>query len=258
MYKSYSENERFETIFFGGGTPSLLAPEEIADILQHLAKTFTVQPEAEITLETNPGTVDRKKLEGFRRAGINRLSFGVQSFFDEDLKFLTRIHSASQAREAVRFAQEAGFNNISVDLIFALPNQTLSRWEENLRFALELNPQHISAYGLIIERGTPLFRMVDAKIVSPQPVETEAAMYEMTMGYLHAAGFEHYEVSNYAKPGFRSVHNCNYWNHSHYIGFFAHWRIHLLRGNDGGIFPICVRIAKTSNEIFCRFPAVNC
>jgi len=219
MYKSYSGNERFETIFFGGGTPSLLAPEEIAEILQQLAKTFTVESDAEITLETNPGTVDRKRLVGFRSAGINRLSFGVQSFFDEDLKFLTRIHSAAQAREVVRLAQEAGFNNISIDLIFALPDQTVSRWEQNLRSAIELNPQHISAYSLIVERGTPLYRMVEAKIVSPHPVETEAAMYEMTMKYLHAAGFEHYEVSNYAKPGFRSAHNCNYWNHSHYLGF---------------------------------------
>jgi len=219
LYVSSFQNEHFKTIFFGGGTPSLLAPKEIASILQHLAGTFTVEPDAEITLETNPGTVDRKKLDEFRKTGVNRISFGVQSFFDDDLKFLTRIHSADQARQAVRFAREAGFDNINIDLIFALPNQTISRWEQNLRSALELEPQHISAYSLIVERGTPLYRMVDAKIVSPQPVETEAAMYEMTMKYLHDAGFEHYEVSNYAQPGFRSRHNCTYWDHSHYVGF---------------------------------------
>ncbi len=219
MYASSFQDEHFKTIFFGGGTPSLLSPKEIAGVLQHLAETFTVEPDAEITLETNPGTVDQKKLEGFRHAGINRISFGVQSFFDDDLKFLTRIHSADQARRAVRFARDAGFGNINVDLIFALPDQTMSRWEQNLHSALELEPQHISAYSLIVERGTPLYRMVDAKIVSPQPVETEAAMYEMTMEYMRDAGFEHYEVSNYAQPGFRSRHNCMYWDHSHYVGF---------------------------------------
>lgn len=219
LYASSFQDEHFTTIFFGGGTPSLLSPKQIADIIRHLGETFTVEPDAEITLETNPGTVDRKKLEEFRKTGVNRISFGVQSFFDDDLKFLTRIHSADQARQAVRFARDAGFGNINVDLIFALPNQTISRWEQNLHSALELEPQHISAYSLIVERGTPLFRMVDAKIVSPQPVETEAAMYEMTMKHLHDVGFEHYEVSNYAKAGFRSRHNCKYWDHSHYVGF---------------------------------------
>ncbi|HMD13711.1 MAG TPA: radical SAM family heme chaperone HemW, partial [Bacteroidota bacterium] len=252
MYASTFPNERFETIFFGGGTPSLLAPEEIAGLLRHLADTFTVQPDAEVTLETNPGTVDQKKLEGFRNAGINRLSFGVQSFFDNDLKFLTRIHSADQARQAVRFARKAGFGNINLDLIFALPNQTMSRWEQNLHFVLELEPQHISAYSLIVERGTPLFRMVEAKIVSPQPVETEAAMYEITMKNLHDAGFEHYEVSNYAQPGFRSRHNCTYWDHSHYVGFgpSAHSFVRGKRWwNVSNIRTYCEKLEQNRNPV---------
>ena len=219
MYGGVGENERFETVFFGGGTPSLLAPETIGGLLELLYKTFAVESNAEITLESNPGTVDRAKLEGYRAAGINRLSFGVQSFHDDDLKFLTRIHSSKQARQAVRLAKESGFNNINVDLIFSLPGQTMQRWEENLREAVALETPHISAYSLIVEKGTPLGHMVSAKQIAPLPVEEEADMYEFTMQYLHAAGFEHYEVSNYAKPGFRSIHNNNYWNHSNYLGF---------------------------------------
>ncbi len=219
MYSEYGRKESFETIFFGGGTPSLLSPAAIAEQLELLHRTFSILPNAEITLETNPGTVDRAKLAGFRAAGINRLSFGVQSFHDDDLRFLTRIHSAEQAKQSIRLARAVGFENMSIDLIFALPNQTLTKWEENLREFVELDIEHVSAYSLIVEKNTPLSRLVAAKQVSPLPLETEAEMYEFTMAYLHGAGFEHYEVSNYAKPGFRSRHNSNYWNHSNYLAF---------------------------------------
>ncbi|MBI1806543.1 MAG: radical SAM family heme chaperone HemW [Ignavibacteria bacterium] len=219
MYASYGAEEQFETIFFGGGTPSLLEPATLEEILVHLRETFSIEPDAEITVETNPGTVDYKKLAGYRRAGVNRLSFGVQSFYDDDLKFLTRIHSANEARQAIHTAKDVGFTNINLDLISALPNQTVERWRRNLDEAIVLEPQHISAYNLIVEKGTPLARMVSARQVSPLPVETEAEMYEWTMQYLHDEGYEHYEVSNYAKPGFRSRHNSNYWNHSNYLGF---------------------------------------
>ena len=219
MYSEYGRKESFETIFFGGGTPSLLSPAAIAEQLDLLHRTFSILPNAEITLETNPGTVDRAKLAGFRAAGINRLSFGVQSFHDDDLRFLTRIHSAEQAKQSIRLARAVGFDNMSLDLIFALPHQTLTKWEENLREFVELEIEHVSAYSLIVEKNTPLSRLVAAKQVSPLPLETEAEMYEFTMAYLHGAGFEHYEVSNYAKPGFRSRHNSNYWNHSNYLAF---------------------------------------
>jgi len=218
LYSDYGRKESFETIFFGGGTPSLLAPETIAGLLDLFRESFTIQANAEITLETNPGTIDRAKLEGFLEAGINRLSFGVQSFYDDDLRFLTRIHSAAQAKQNIRIAREVGFKNLSLDLIFALPDQTPGRWEANLRQAIELEIQHISAYSLIVEKNTPLSRMVSAKQVSTLPIESEAEMYEFTMAFLQNAGFEHYEVSNYARPGFRSRHNSNYWNHSNYLG----------------------------------------
>ena len=209
----------YETIFFGGGTPSLLSPSNIADILDLLKTRFSIDEKAEITLETNPGTVDLRKLKDFRRAGINRVSFGIQSFHDEDLRFLTRIHSAGEAKENVRNAFKAGFENVSVDLIFSLPGQTVERWRSNLRQATELEPTHISCYSLIVEPNTPLFRMVQSKQVAPLPVEEDAELYEITMEYLTSQGYEQYEVSNFAKPGFRSRHNGNYWNHSNYLGF---------------------------------------
>ncbi len=211
--------EPIETIFFGGGTPSLLTPAELERIMLLLHTRFAVQEDAEITLETNPGTVDEAKLRAFRALGVNRLSLGVQSFHEDDLRFLTRIHSADQARSCVAMAQKIGFPSVNLDLIFALPGQTMERWEENLNEALRLGTDHLSAYSLIVERNTPLARMVDAGEVRTLPNETEAAMYARTMERLASAGFEHYEVSNYAKPGRRSRHNMNYWTHEHYLGF---------------------------------------
>ena len=211
--------ESFETIFFGGGTPSLLSPSIVGEILDLLSGKFSVNAGAEITLETNPGTVDLATLRDFRKAGVNRISMGIQSFYDDDLKFLTRIHSAAQAKECVRNAFEAGFDNVSFDLIFALPNQTRERWQSNLNQAMELNPTHISCYSLIVEPNTPLQRMVEAKQVTPLPVEEDAALYELTMEFLGAHGYTQYEVSNFAKQGFKSLHNSNYWNHKNYLGF---------------------------------------
>lgn len=219
MYAEFGRRRRFETIFFGGGTPSLLTPSQIENILSRLHAVFPIDTGAEITVETNPGTVDATKLAGYRAAGVNRLSIGIQSFHDDELRFLTRIHSAEQAKQCVRAAQRVGFANINIDLIFALPNQTLPRWQSNLRQALELEPQHLSAYSLTVEKGTPLGRMVAAKQIFPVPAELDAVLFEWTMQALAEAGYEHYEVSNFARPGFRSRHNSNYWNHTDYLGF---------------------------------------
>ena len=219
MYTEVGEREKFETIFFGGGTPSLLEPPVLESILSLLRRTFNVHSDAEVTLEANPGTVEMQKLGRYREIGINRLSFGVQSFFDDDLRFLTRIHSSQEAKKAVRLAREAGFDNINIDLIFALPNQSMLRWEQNLHQAVELETQHISAYSLIVEKNTPLYRMVAANQVTPLPIHQEAELYQYTMEFLQEAGYVHYEVSNYAKPGFQSRHNSSYWNHSNYLSF---------------------------------------
>lgn len=211
--------QEYDTIFFGGGTPSLLEPSKIEAILNRLAARFAIRPDAEITLETNPGTVDLEKLRAFRAAGVNRISMGIQSFHDDDLRFLSRIHSAETAKECVRNAFDAGFDNVSFDLIFALPSQTLERWRSNLHQAMELAPTHISCYSLIVEPHTPLYRMVQAKQVTPVDVETDAAMYELTIAYLASQGYEQYEVSNFARPGYKSRHNSAYWTHDNYLGF---------------------------------------
>jgi len=214
----FSSQETIETIFFGGGTPSLLSSQQFERIFSLIHKHFRVEKNAEVTCESNPGTVELNKLSEFRSVGFNRVSFGIQSFHDDDLKFLTRIHSAEEAERAVESAYRAGFDNVSCDLIFALPNQTPSRWKENLRRAIALQPKHISAYALIVEDQTPLAAMVKNKLVAPLPDEEDAELYEITIEILRSNGYEQYEVSNFAKPGFLSRHNFNYWNHANYIG----------------------------------------
>jgi oxygen-independent coproporphyrinogen-3 oxidase len=212
-------HETIETIFFGGGTPSLLHPSEIEKILNLLASRFPVHANAEITLETNPGTVDKQKLKSFHSAGINRISMGIQSFHDDDLKFLTRIHTASEAKQCVLDSYAAGFKNVSFDLIFSLPHQSLQRWKSILDQAMELQPAHISCYSLIVEPGTPLYTMVQLNQVTPLDSEHDAELYEWTIDFLTSHGFEQYEVSNFAKPDFKCRHNINYWNHTNYLSF---------------------------------------
>jgi oxygen-independent coproporphyrinogen-3 oxidase len=249
--------ESIETVFFGGGTPSLLLPGEIENLLNLLSSRFTFQTGAEITLETNPGTVNKEKLRAFRSAGINRISMGIQSFHDDDLKFLTRIHSADVAKQCVQDAFAAAFENVSFDLIFSLPSQTQARWKSNLEQAVALHPTHISCYSLIVEPETPLFHMIQSRQVTPLDTETDAALYEYTMDFLTSRGFEQYEVSNFAKtsapdkPSFKCQHNINYWNHSNYLSFgpSAHsfwenerwWNIsnisEYVKRLESGIFP---------------------
>ena len=218
-----SEDKRFqepiETIFFGGGTPSLLHPSEVEKILNLLASHFSILINAEITLETNPGTVDKQKLKAFNSAGINRISLGIQSFYDDDLRFLTRIHTAAEAKQCMLDVYTAGFNNVSIDLIFSLPNQSLQRWESNLKQAIELQPTHISCYSLIVEPETPLFKMVQTKQVTLLDTDRDAELYKFTIDFLASHGFEQYEVSNFAKPNFKCRHNINYWNHANYLSF---------------------------------------
>jgi oxygen-independent coproporphyrinogen-3 oxidase len=209
----------FDTLFFGGGTPSLLAPSELERVMRSLRSAFAIGENAEITLETNPGTVSLEKLRDYQSLGVNRLSIGIQSFDENELRFLGRIHDAAEAARCVGLAREAGYRNVSVDLIYSLPGQTAGDWERTLSSALALRPDHVSAYSLIVEDETPLARMVSAKLVSPNPVEAEASLYERTMDVMERSGFEHYEVSSYARPGFRCLHNSAYWSHADYLGF---------------------------------------
>jgi oxygen-independent coproporphyrinogen-3 oxidase len=209
----------FDTIYFGGGTPSLLEPAQIEKILNKLSQSFKISSNPEITLETNPGTVDKRKLLEFKNLGVNRISFGVQSFFDDDLKFLGRIHTGEDAFKCVNDSFEVGFENVSIDLIFGLPGQTVEKWLENLKFAVSLNVPHISAYNLIVERGTPLHELFSLGKVEIPEDEIQAQLYERTIDFLENAGYVHYEVSNYAFEGFESRHNLKYWQYENYIGF---------------------------------------
>ncbi len=201
------------TIFFGGGTPSLLEPSELERLIEKLQDHFSIANNCEFTLECNPGTVTLEKLKGYRSLGVNRLSFGVQSFNAEELKFLGRIHDAQQARDAVAIARQAGFDNVSIDLIFALPGQEESFLRHSLQEAVALETDHISAYNLIVERGTPLYRLVKLGTVIELDADRSASLFSIVQDTLANAGFEQYEISNYAKtPEKRAKHNLVYWD----------------------------------------------
>jgi len=215
----YAAAEPVETVFFGGGTPSLLSPSAIGKIMDQITSQFRLAPGAEVTMEANPGTVTPDAFRGYLDAGINRMSIGIQSFQRNELEFLGRIHSAEQGEQAVRDAFGAGFTNVSIDLIFSLPGQTRSRWMDSLQRALDLHPVHISAYSLIVEEHTPLYTMVQKRLVTPISENIDAAIYESTMDVLARNGYRHYEISNYALPRFECRHNLNYWNHSNYVSF---------------------------------------
>lgn len=209
------------SIYFGGGTPSLLSPGDVGRLVAAAAQHCRLAADAEITLEANPGTVSPASLRGYRAAGVNRLSFGIQSFDDLMLRRLGRRHTAAEARQAVAMAREAGFANIGIDLMHSLPGQTETHWQRTLEEAVALAPEHISAYGLTIEEGTPLAVMVARQELPEPEEEPAAAMLEMTAALLRQAGYDHYEISNFARPGRRSRHNLTYWRRGDYLGFGA-------------------------------------
>lgn len=209
------------TIYFGGGTPSLLTPVQISRLIQAVRGYFSIDKTAEITLEANPGTVTPASLAGYLAAGVNRLSLGVQSLDDRQLALLGRIHSADEAKEALNAARAAGFSNIGIDLMHGLPGQTLDDWQSALSGAVAMKPQHISAYGLSVEEGTPFAALTESGELMLPDEELAAAMFELTAEFLGKAGYEHYEISNFALPGYRSRHNQVYWQRGNYLGFGA-------------------------------------
>jgi oxygen-independent coproporphyrinogen-3 oxidase len=211
LSKQHPDSAELKTIFFGGGTPSLLEARQVRRILELLRNEFGLEGDAEISLEANPGTLDGEKVEGYRAAGVNRLSLGVQSLRDEQLQLLGRIHSAEQAREAVALARGAGFANLNLDLMFNLPGQDCRALDEELRELLDLNPEHLSLYGLSFEEGTEFASRQQSGTLQPVAEEEAAAQYRLLHDRLQQAGFEHYEISNFARPGFRCRHNQVYW-----------------------------------------------
>ena len=215
--ESMASEEIFDTIYFGGGTPSLLTPRELEILLQTLQSRFKLAPDCEITLEANPGTVDLEKFSGFYQSGINRLSMGIQSFDDEKLKALGRIHSADEACLAIEAAKGAGFTNFNLDLMFALPNQTVEQALADVEQALYFSPPHLSHYQLTLEPSTPFYK-------NPPPLPEEDLAWEMQLACqarIKNAHYDHYEVSGFAQKNRQCKHNVNYWQYGDYIGLGA-------------------------------------
>ena len=203
----------YDTVYFGGGTPSLLDADEVGRILSEIK----IDSGAEVTLELNPTTANFEKLKGFRDNGINRLSIGMQSFNDDILKTLGRLHSSQKARETFNNARKVGFDNISIDLMFAVPGQTIEILKEDLATIKELNPNHISIYSLIWEEGTPFWDMLQKGVMKACDNDLEAEMFELIIDTLTDMGYVHYEISNFAKPGLEARHNSKYWENKEYI-----------------------------------------
>lgn len=216
--KKYGKDFKADTIFFGGGTPSLMEPSHIDRIIRDLRENFDVAEDSEITMECNPATLTEEKLAGYRAAGVNRLSIGSQSFDDEVLAALGRIHRASDIEETVQAARKAGFDNISLDLMFAVPKQGMAKWQASLEKALAIRPEHLSFYSLEIAEGTPFGKMHEAGTLEETPIEEDRKMYHYALDMIEAAGYEHYEISNACLPGREARHNLKYWNLSNYLG----------------------------------------
>ncbi|MFT4073713.1 MAG: radical SAM family heme chaperone HemW [Dysgonamonadaceae bacterium] len=218
LRRDYLQGEAIETIYLGGGTPSQLDVASIQQILEHIFKVFDVRENAEITLEANPDDMTPSYISHLSALPVNRLSMGVQSFDDQALKFLKRRHSGEQASDVVKRCQDNGFDNLSIDLMYGLPNQSLHDFEENIQKAIHLDVQHISAYHLIYEKGTKLFRMLEKEEVRPVDEELSVDMFRLLINTLTQAGFEHYEISNFARNGKYSKHNTSYWQGISYLG----------------------------------------
>ncbi len=207
-----------KTVFIGGGTPTVLSENNLVNIMKCLKKYFNIEGKAEITIESNPKTIEYSKLIALKQAGVNRLSIGLQAWQNRLLKKLGRIYTIDDFKESFNLARKAGFNNINLDLMFTLPSQTLEDWEETLKETLKLNPEHISAYSLIVEEGTPFGDMYNQGKLEIPDEEIDRKMYYRTIEVLKENGYRHYEISNFAKKGFESRHNIVYWKKEEYVG----------------------------------------
>lgn len=218
LQRNYLSGERIETVYFGGGTPSLLSDAEFDLIFNSIHKIFTVQQQAEITVEANPDDLTPEKLLSLKTFGVNRLSIGIQSLDDHILKFLNRSHDAAQAVESIKTARKAGFSNINMDLIYAIPGREIGLLQKDINQLLELEPEHISAYSLTIEEKTVFGNWAAKGRFIPETEGENARQFELVMDALEQAGLEQYEISNYARPGFQSQHNSSYWKQKKYLG----------------------------------------
>ncbi len=215
--KDYLQNELIETVYFGGGTPSLLSESELSSIINEINTTFNVNKHPEITLEANPDDLTLTKLKELKQTGINRLSIGIQSFYDKTLQWMNRSHNYNQAINAVNYAQDIGISNISIDLIYGIPNMTMQEWEDNIDKAIALNVPHISAYCLTVEEKTVLHHQVVKGLAMPKD-DVSIKQFKLLIKKLEEVGYEHYEISNFAKKDYVSKHNSAYWLEKKYLG----------------------------------------
>ena len=218
LRQSYLNGASISSIYFGGGTPSILNKEEIKSLIHTLYNNFSINHDAEITLECNPDDLDTKKLLELKEIGINRLSIGIQSFDDADLKFMNRSHNAKEALNCIKFAKKSGFDNITIDLIYGLPNQSNENWKKNLAKMFSLDIQHFSAYSLTVELKTKLKHLIDKKLVTPLDDKITVEHFNTLVEIANENNFIHYEISNFGKEGFFSNHNSAYWKNKHYLG----------------------------------------
>ena len=264
LQRSYLEGEAIETIYFGGGTPSLLSAEELNTILDALYKTFPVDSGAELTLEANPDDLHPQKLADLKASGINRLSIGIQSFFEEDLRWMNRAHNAQQSIDCIKNAHAAGFFNLTIDLIYGTPGLTDEKWQENVHRAVALDIPHLSCYALTVEPKTALDHFINTKQYVDVDPEQQARQFLLLMDWTEAAGYEHYEISNFAKPGMRSRHNTAYWLGKKYLGLgpSAHsfngaerqWNV---ANNAAYINSVRERIIPAEKEVLTRVQQLN-
>lgn len=247
LRKDYAENEVIETIYFGGGTPSQLLPSEAERIINRIKSVHRLSRNPEITLEANPDDISEKFLDGLRNTDINRISIGIQTFNDERLKFLNRRHDSRQAVKAVGMCREYGYDNISIDLIYGFPEESGDEWEKDIDKAVSLGIQHISAYHIIYEEGTRLTRMLEEGKIKEIDEDNSIRQFETLMSKLKDAGFIHYEISNFCKPGMHSRHNTSYWQNKRYIGLGASAHSYNLGSRQWNIADINTYI-KALNE----------
>ena len=248
--KDYLHGETVETVYFGGGTPSLLRIEEIKDILMVLSDSFEINPDAEITLEANPDTLSLDYLKALRALGVNRLSIGIQSFFDNDLQYLSRRHDSQHARQCVDWAKTAGFENISLDLIYGLPTSDADQWNRNLDIIFSMEVPHLSAYALTLEPNSILTKQIEMGKALPVNEEDAVRDYEILCRRAVENGFLHYEISNFCKPGMHSRHNANYWFGIPYLGLgpSAHSYDRVSRQWNGSSLEGYVEVRRQKSE----------
>ena len=218
LQKDYLQGETVKTIYFGGGTPSLLPAKDFQRIIDSIFEIHSVHPDVEITLEANPDDLDKSTISAIQKTSINRLSMGVQSFRDEDLKYLNRVHNANQVISSIKLAQDAGFKNMSIDLIFGMPTLSNKNWEENISIFLDLKIPHLSAYALTVEPKTALEVLIRKGKITPVDEIATVEQFKILMRTLNENDYEHYEISNFSKPGYYSKHNRSYWSGEQYLG----------------------------------------